>query len=389
MLEHRGANFSEPAFYCPETEADLSELAGLTLDEEIAWTDAAFRACHERLVAEGHNLSAYSAIDAAADIADLRVAMGYDEVNVYGVSYGTLPVLHLLRDNPTGIRSAVVDSTWPPDINQVDESLTVVQGMLDAVFAACAADPACDAAYPNLEEVFTEALAQLRAEPVTVTIQDEAGQSYDVTVNDLTLVQYVYDTGFSGEDYGKVPAAMYSVHNGDLEAIAQGWLNYVGGWHGPTGPGTWASSMGLYNSVFCLQDGVGSDAEHAKAVYDTIEADPSVRAWAKLGVAQNWLGPCAFWDVAPLYPDAVHAPVVSDVPTLVTSNTFDIFMSPHFGEVAVAGLSQGHLYEFPQSHGSVFSPCALEMMTQFWADPSQAPDASCIDEMTLNWVLPE
>jgi len=28
-------------------------------------------------------------------------------------------------------------------------------------------------------------------------------------------------------------------------------------------------------------------------------------------------------------------------------------------------------------------------MTQFLADPTQAPDASCIDAMTPNWVLPE
>jgi hypothetical protein len=64
MIEHRGANYSEPAFYCPEMEADLADLAGMSFAEEIAWSGAAYQACGERLAQEGHNLSLFTAVAA-------------------------------------------------------------------------------------------------------------------------------------------------------------------------------------------------------------------------------------------------------------------------------------------------------------------------------------
>ena len=89
---------SEPAFYCPETETDVAEFVGMTMAEEVAWTEDAYRACHDRLVEEGVNFSAYGFLDIAGDVADLRTALGADEMNVYGVSYGTTPAMLLMRD---------------------------------------------------------------------------------------------------------------------------------------------------------------------------------------------------------------------------------------------------------------------------------------------------
>ncbi len=51
LIEHRGSNLSEPAFYCPEMEADFAELSGLSLTKAIGWSQDAYRACHDRLVA--------------------------------------------------------------------------------------------------------------------------------------------------------------------------------------------------------------------------------------------------------------------------------------------------------------------------------------------------
>jgi hypothetical protein len=45
--------------------------------------------------------------------------------------------------------------------------------------------------------------------------------------------------------------------------------------------------------------------------------------------------------------------------------------------------------ELELRYASILSACPLEMLEQFLADPTQAPDASCIDEMEMNWVLPD
>ncbi len=390
MLEHRGANYSEPAFYCTEMEATEAELAGLSMAEEVAWSAEAYRACHDRLVAEGHNLSNYSAVEAAADVADLRVAMGYDEINVYGVSYGTLPVLHLLRDHPEGIRSAIVDSVWPPEINQTNEMLTVIDGMLQSVFAACTADDVCNAAYPELETVFVETLEQLTAEPMTVMVTDQADQSYEVTIDAVKYMQYINDSGFAGEDYGNLPAAIMSVRNGELEAVAQGWLSYIRNWHfAPMAPGSWNNSMGLYNSVIVCKTVTGRTPPRPRRCTMRRTSRPRSRSGPSWPLRKAGWGHVRIGASPRPRRELVHASAVSDVPTLLFVNTFDVFLAPHFGEQAAQSLSQGYLFELPQSHASVMSGCAQEMMAAFWDDPTQSPDASCIDAITLNWVLPE
>jgi len=389
MIEHRGANYSEPAFYCPEMEADLADFAAMRFTEESAWSVAAYRACGERLAKEGHNLSVYGPLDAAADIADLRVAMGYDQINIYTASYGTLPTLHLMRDYPAGLRSVIIDSVWPPEINQTNEMLKVAQGVFTAVFARCGADAACNAAYPELEKVLYQSLAELRANPVPVTVTDEAGQSHVVTVDDLMAVQYIFDSGLFGEAYANLPAAMYAVHNGDFTSIAQDWLAYLGGRHGKAAPGTGTASMGLSNTATCLHDGVASNATKAKAIYAATDSNPSLRAWAEQVFAEEWLGPCATWPITITQSEREMAPVSSNIPTLIWLNTFDFYMAPYFSKTMIERFPNSYLFEFPLSHGALFAACPLETFNPFLADPTQRPQASCIDEMTLDWVLPE
>jgi pimeloyl-ACP methyl ester carboxylesterase len=389
LIEHRGSNMSEPAFYCPEMESDVAELANLSLAEESEWSAAAYRACHERLVAEGHNLSLYGPVEVAADVADLRLALGYEEVNIYSQSYSTLPAFYLLRDHPEGIRSVVFDGVWPPEIFQTGEMLKVTQGWLDALFKACADDAACHAAYPDLETIFYETLANLRNEPVAVTVEDESGNQHDVKIDDLKYANYVLTLGLFGGDFVGIPAGIMAVHNHDYASVAQGWLSYLAGRHGETGPGSWTIAFGANYSDTCLQEGVTGNVEQALAAHEKIDSVPSLRDWANLAFIQEWVAPCEYWNVTPASDSRIGEPVASDVPTLMLVSTYDAFMAPYFTDAAIERFGQGHRFELPVSHLAALVPCGAELVTQFLADPSQSPDASCIQEMTANWVLPE
>ena len=137
----------------------------MSFSKEIEWSAAAIQACAERIAKEGHNLSAYNPLDAAADLADLRIALGYNKVNVYGVSYGTVLSMLLMQHYPDGLRSVVLDSVGPPDVNWIDAQLEVVTGAFAALFQACADDPACGAAYPDLENAFYDVLDQFARRP--------------------------------------------------------------------------------------------------------------------------------------------------------------------------------------------------------------------------------
>ena len=112
VIEQRGTLKAEPLLSCPELDAHLDIAVALapTGPDAMAGESAAVTACRDRLVAEGWDLAAYDSTQNAADVAELRVAMGIDEWNVYGVSYGTDLALQTLRDHPEGIRSVVLDS---------------------------------------------------------------------------------------------------------------------------------------------------------------------------------------------------------------------------------------------------------------------------------------
>lgn len=91
IFDQRGVGFSQPALDCPEATGLFYELLDkdLSVAEEDSLVVEAASSCHQRLLDEGVNLEAFTTVQSAADVAVLREALGYDEWNLYGVSYGT------------------------------------------------------------------------------------------------------------------------------------------------------------------------------------------------------------------------------------------------------------------------------------------------------------
>ena len=79
-----------------------------------------------------------------------RLALGYDQVNLWGGSYGTRLALEVMRRHPVGLRSVVLDSVYPPDVDLYAEAPANFSRALERLFSACAANPICVQAYPNL-----------------------------------------------------------------------------------------------------------------------------------------------------------------------------------------------------------------------------------------------
>jgi pimeloyl-ACP methyl ester carboxylesterase len=133
---------------------------------------AATEACHRELIASGAELSAYNSTESAADFADLRKVHGFTKWNIYGTSYGSY-LAQTMRDHPDGLRSVVLDSVLPTTYN-VAENWQNARDGFDNIFQACAAEPACNAAHPHLEQTFTGLVNKLEAEPLTATVKDPA-----------------------------------------------------------------------------------------------------------------------------------------------------------------------------------------------------------------------
>ncbi len=91
---------------------------------------------------------------------------------------------------------------------------------------------------------------------------------------------------------------------------------------------------------------------------------------------------CILWNVPPAASKENEA-VISDIPTLVFSGRYDPVTPPRWGQLAAETLSHHYFYEFPNlSHGVMRSnPCALQMGLAFLANPLDAPDLSCMNEL--------
>jgi pimeloyl-ACP methyl ester carboxylesterase len=168
VLSQRGAAASMPNLDCPEL-ADATWALFATPDpkavEQPPSTDA-LRACRARLRGSGVDLNAYNTITNAADVADLRVALGIKEWNLWGGSYGTLLAQQVMRDHPQGVRSVVLDSMTQPDKGfggtvAVREGIDAIQQLLEG----CAASPVCAAAHPTLARDLDEVVTRLDAQP--------------------------------------------------------------------------------------------------------------------------------------------------------------------------------------------------------------------------------
>ena len=367
LFDQRGTLRSKPALLCPENidltlrtiEQDLGR------EEEQRLSDEALMQCHARLLREGANLSAYNSLENAADVEALRVALGYDQINLYGVSYGTLLALHVMREFPGGLRSVIIDSVVPPQVNFLEQAARSENRALTEFFGACAADMRCNTNYPDLERVFYEQAQQLDRQPARVPMTDsETGVVYRAVVRGDTFQELVFQMLYATELLPLLPQLIYDARDGRYETFGRIASLFVF---------DRTIAEGMYYSTICAED---ADFDPANA------ADPQLRpqiAERALRDAQHLVELCRRWDVEAIGP-AADRPVESDVPTLVLTGRFDPITPPAFGAQAARTLRPSYLFTFPHAGHGVFhsDPCADQIVAAFLDNPEIRPDDACV-----------
>jgi pimeloyl-ACP methyl ester carboxylesterase len=362
LFSQRGTSYAEPFLGCPGRIDFQWELAAqaLSLAERNVRELEFWNACRDTLTAQGINLAAYNSAENAADVNDLRLALGYEKVNLYGISYGSRLALIVLRDHPEGVRSAIIDAVWPPQVALDHDVALNAYRSFRAVFNACAADAKCARTYPYLEATFRQVLQELTAHPVT--FQFDRGP---VVVNGETFLGALYSLLHSVNAIPWIPALITNAAQGQYDEA----LFEIGG------ADTYA--WGMHYAVRCYEEfAFESQAEALALVADL---PPEFRDFF---VDHFEYALCNAWQIGTDDPRE-NEPVVSDVPTLVLSGHYDPILPPAYGRMAAETLSQGYFYEFPNlSHGVMRSnECALTMGLAFLDDPATAPDASCMDDL--------
>lgn len=370
LFDQRGTLYSRPSLACTE-ERDLVDRTleqRLTPEESTRLSLEATAACHDRLRSEGVNLAAFNSIENAADVEALRVALGYQQINLYGVSYGTLLAQHVMRDHPSGLRSVVLDAVVPTSTNFVPDVARSANRSFGELLAACAAEPACAEAYPNLEQTLTEQIARLNETPARVPLTDpETGKTYQSVFDGDTLQGALFQMLYATELLPLLPAAIDAASHDEFTFFSKILPLFVF---------DRTLNTGMYYSVICAED-----ADYDPAAIKTDDLRPIFAKDAR-DDAEQVLQVCQRWGVSDLGP-AVDAPVASEIPTLVFSGRFDPITPPAYAATAASTLPNSYSFTFPNTgHGALNSAdCARAIALQFWGEPSRAPDGSCVDAL--------
>ncbi len=116
--------------------------------------------------------AAYTTAWAMDDLDDVRAALGYETVNVYGGSYGATAAQVYLQRHPERVRTVTMLGGSLLEVPMFERYPTSSQGSLDQIFALCAADPACRAAFPDPAGDLRAVIARLDEGPVDLPLRD-------------------------------------------------------------------------------------------------------------------------------------------------------------------------------------------------------------------------
>jgi pimeloyl-ACP methyl ester carboxylesterase len=348
LVDQRGTGRSAQGFACDVPE-DLSlDTAG---PEQL---NRVVDACVAEL---DHDPRFYTTSVAVQDLERVRAALGVEQWNVYGVSYGTRVAQHYLRRFPERVRALVLDGVVPPTLVLGPDVAREAQRALDQIFARCAAEqPGCGAQFADLPQDFAALLAELDASA-------HAGASPGA-LSALELRALVRFMSYTPPTAALLPVMLHEARAGNVVPLATLADALIGDL-------AESLSFPMSNAVTCTED-VQFIAPDATAGLET--------TYLGTAMVEGLTAMCAAWPRG-VIDEGFNTAVVSDTPVLLLSGEYDPITPPAYAEqVKNAGLRNSvHVIGRQQGHGLVGVGCVPRILRAFIATPEPAElDASCL-----------
>lgn len=267
------------------------------------------------------DLTQYTYAHFANDLEHVRRALGYGPLNLSAGSYGTRAAQVYLRMYPGSVRTVYLGSVVPIDVATPLTFAKTMDGALESTFSACAAKPACQAAFPKLRDEFRQILARLDSGAVRVAVPGRAGT---VPLHRGRVVEWLRARLYRPASAALVPWLIHRAYEGDWSAFVEGILSNARERDS-------AISLGLFFAITCSEDvAFIREAEVAPASEGTFLGDYRLR---------QQQAACKHWPKASL-PVGYRTPVRSPAPTLFVSGDIDAGSPLWFTERAAPGFSE-------------------------------------------------
>jgi pimeloyl-ACP methyl ester carboxylesterase len=277
----------------------------------------------------GMDARLFTTAQAADDVASVAAALGYPQVNLYGVSYGTRLGLVFLNRHPDLVRTLSLQGVVLPDAPIPVTASEATQRAIERIVEDCERDAACSSSYPRFRQQLVSILTE-RSRPLLASA--------------VTAVLY------SAAASAGLPAAVAAASEGDSSRL----LNLASG-AGTGAPA--AMSNGVYLSILCAEDTPFiTPADLERLARDTLAGDTTVRALMRT---------CSPWPRGAVAESDRALPTAAR-PVLLISGELDPVTPPGEAQRAADRLPDArHVILRGTGHAGAANACATAMVTQF------------------------
>lgn len=319
--------------------------------------------------------------DAVRDLEAFRVAMGYDQLVLYGQSYGTLFAQTYASAYPDAVERLILDGTIDATRDGLESTVDQIDAfddLLEMIFEACDVDATCaeDMGMPA-GQAYAALLRKLEADPANVRFPVDAGVWEDIPLTADDVGYLAFSSVYSAEDRMMfVRALSAATSRDDLIPMVRLWeLTY----------GSGGSTM-MTTAVNCLDNAIpGNDVPSELAAV--------TEAWTETQELHRWFYElslvCVYWpDV-----DRTHNPPEpfqgEGIPTLIVAAEGDPATPYSQGVSVFEDLDNGYLLTVSGGSHVMFGrgiSCIDTAVTDFIIDGTEPLFPECDAEVIAPYV---
>ena len=356
LVDQRGTGKSHP-LACPtseeedtSSESDPEELRKYAQD------------CLAELDADARFYTTSIAMD---DLDEVRRSLGYEQINLYGISYGSRAALVYLRQYPQQVRSLILDGVAPPNWVLGPSAPADAQQAVAQILQRCSSDVDCGAAFPDVQASFDRVFTRLREQPAQFSLQHPiSGETIDFTLTADFLASTIHGMTYAPETAALLPLMVHTAHSqsdySSLAAFGLSYLDTVGG----------AMSAGMRFSVICAED------------VPMYEQQEMLEGYLGDSIVASFTEICKVWPQGQV-PEDYHQAVNSTVPVLLLSGEADPVTPPANAELAAQTLPNSlHIIAPGQGHGNIMRGCIPVLAADFIdAGSVQGMNTECVQNL--------
>jgi len=358
LLDQRGTGRSH-RLDCDYGDQDLfARVEDIRVVEET-------RKCRDELAKQA-DLRQYTTSIAVRDLDNVRRALGYERINLFGNSYGTRVAQHYARRYPAATRTLILDGVVNPEVVLGPGIALDAERALERILQRCTADPACTKAFQDPAADYRALRARLAAKPQPTQVSDAAtGRPIEFEFTTRHLSAVLRFASYHDDQAALLPLSLHlALHENNFTPMANQFRVFAHSLEA-------SFAYGMHNSVACSED---------TPLIDAGKLDLAALNATHMGAeqVQQLIESCGQWPRGVVDED-LHEPLKSSAAALLLSGADDPVTPPEYASQAqLAFADSTHVIIAGHGHGQFGAPCVDRIMAAFInAGSARALDTRC------------